>query len=422
MKSFFKLILSIFLTLFFISCENKIKSELNVLTNKTFQFKNENGQEFNLESGKHKIEFEIGANEFEMSYLRIVTKSGFIFDDRESISLKLPTPRKLLELQSSLILSGNTLGQPFGLEIKRTPGQRTDHFDITFFDKQNSSVILGTTSLEYSSDTAFYNADKLTFLRSFQEVKRSQRAVVFAINSDAGRMLKLEATLPKEITNHITDYAAMFYIAPWVYARYGDVTWMLGKNYSESELSQKWSGPIKNYAVIDYLSAVHSGDQFSYATPLDHLPLKKNQLRFVYTSACKSESADEFILKYNAAVAVGHRALSFSPMFSFSLIRNWTYGNTVAESVNTAYQSGKIWLYGLSAVLIAPLWEVLGGKFLGWKNTSDMLYSSELMISYTDDMTPYQLTINDSAVLNRSNNLYASNIKILEASKLQDLI
>lgn len=116
-------------------------------------------------------------------------------------------------------------------------------------------------------------------------------------------------------------------------------------------------------------------------------------MRLVYTEGCGSGSAWHFIDHHNAAAAVGHKSTSASPLFAFSIVRNWVYGRDLATSVHRGWESGKRKARTLNAVSFGKL-----ADFGGWRDVEHMIESSEPMLSWTPEIPPKKMKISLSAV------------------------
>src|SRR5690606_30654551 len=110
---------------------------------------------------------------------------------------------------------------------------------------------------------------------------------------------------------------------------------------------------------------LHAGDQ---ELPMDataeSLGLKKNQLRVVYTGACESKHGTEWMLDYGAVAAGGQRETSASPLFQFTVLRQWVYGFSFEDALINGYSAGKRKAKALEWITFAKLWEDKTGIFL----------------------------------------------------------
>ncbi|MEK6625705.1 MAG: hypothetical protein AABY86_12090, partial [Bdellovibrionota bacterium] len=260
---------------------------------------------------------------------------------------------------------------------------------------------------EYEPDKVLFDAKENQFLASYQAVKRKQRAAVIRINGDVDSMIYLPKKFGQleETLDHIVNYGGMLLISPWAYARYANVSWIIGDdNKSTEQTDEKWKTVAKEYPVIDYFAFVHSGDQRISTDgtrdrmTMETIGLKKNQLRLVYTGACSSGSGTEWLKQYASAGAGGQRGTSASPIFQFSVLKKWVYGFDFEDSVVKAWKAAVRKVRALEWITFAKFWEEKTGVLM-WRNVDELLYDSEILISYTKELPAANLKINQSAVL-----------------------
>lgn len=309
--------------------------------------------------------------------------------------LQLPPADEVLQSLDNTELESYELQQEFSLLIQRRVDFKEDHYGISFFSPDRKKN-LASASFGYKPKEANFDEETQSYLRSYQNVKRRHRAVVLAIDADLDRTLDLPE-LFSESLDIVANYGAALLMAPWAYVRYAEVAWILGDRTADSNyVSKTWTRVFRKSPVVDFMAFTHSGRDEDMAYEMKGLGKKENQLRYVYTSACSSGSAEHYIADYNAAVAVGHAKMSASPLFSFSIYRNWNYGRSLSSSLYRSFQRGRD---------RAHLIGMLGRSQIEehWDNVEDMIDSSEPMVSWTPELPPNQIFVNLSAVPNREN-------------------
>lgn len=352
--------------------------------------------------GQYRARLKISDDRDQASELRISKTSSPA--DGAPFLLRLPRAKDFLRVNEPQRLSSDRIGQPFSLVVTREVDlNRKDLIGVSFYSS-DFQTLLAVAKFEHESAEVAYDPEKMEFLRSYQEVRRSQRGLFFAVDADADSLLTGIGTpaFLSDVVDGVLNYGAMVYIAPWMWARYQNVRWILGDDVVTSgKETGHWAELLKRYPVIDYFSFVHDGTQRKLARPLWTLERKKHQIRWVYTGACRSGSADEFVRYLNAAMGTGHARISASPLFQFTILRNWAYGESAGESVMRGFEAGRKKVEQISFATFSRLWENKTGV-LYWSSFHDMLESSEPMMSWTSELPPQNLFVGLSAVPSRS--------------------
>jgi len=411
-----KILLLLFGLSFLLGCQ-EVHSELDILSPQSkkdvFEVRNLNGDLQTLQPGRYTMTIKFAKHDGDYSEIWIYPPN--CKKTIAKLAIKLPSADDFLNVNGVLKLYSDEIDQDFSMLVTRQVDIDEDHIGVTFYDK-NFDHIIATSEFRHKSTRVAYDEQNMKFLQSYQKVRYSQRAVVFPI--DGGLDWMLEGNLGKDL-NAVVNFGAMVLIAPWIYFRYPHVYWILGP-HSQYYLRAKWKKAVLGSPVIDYFSFTHEGVAPLNARALDRLPKKKNQLRFVYDEGCQSSSSYYFIQHYNATVAVGHRANSASPLFSFSILRNWTYGASAAKAVYKGYQAGKFHIMALNAVTFKKF-----AEWGGWGTPEEMLKDSEPMLSWTHELPPSKLFVKLSAVPKRQNALdreidegYASRILHIQEGQL----
>jgi len=405
---FLKLLTLIVALLLTVGCKKSIEGKMNVAQPEgapDLVMKTSDGKLLKLPKGDMKVDLVVDGKHPEKSYLKLYLRKGNR-KYRPEIPVRLPNINDLLGANDPVRLEGQNLGQNFGIMLVRQIRPGKDLFTMTLHDKEFDSM-LGKMTFEYEPEKVLYDAKKGEFLASYQKVKRKQRAAVIRINGDVDRMLALPKKFGwlEQTLDHIVNYGGMVLVSPWAYVRYANVKWIIGDdNKSERNTDEKWKEVVKKYPVIDYFAFVHSGDQRVRTDgngprmTQHELGLKNNQLRLVYTGACSSGSGTEWIKDYSAVGAGGQRNTSASPIFQFQVLKKWAYGYDFETSVVKTWKSAVAKLRALEWITFAKYWEDKTG-ILYWKNVDDLLYDSEIMISYTNQVPAKNLRVSQSAIL-----------------------
>lgn len=296
--------------------------------------------------------------------------------------IHLPAADDVLHTLEPMRIQSDVLGQPFDLVIDREIGPDFDIVGINFLHPFTNEL-LGTVEFQNRASRAAYDEESGQFLRNYQKVKQSQRVAVVPIDARID-----------DAWNGLVNFASILMIAPWLNSKYVKVYWIIGEETNRfSLIYDQWKQAIEQSPVIDYFPFVHAGVDSSNIKPVRYLPLKEHQLRYAYTSGCYSGSASRYIADYNAAIATGHRETSASPLFSFTIVRQWTYGKSIQEAVKIGWEAGKKRADDMSSFLVGEK-----SSLNYWNSVEDLLHQSEPMISWTREMHPMHLTIEKSAV------------------------
>ncbi|MBI2521865.1 MAG: hypothetical protein HYV97_15725 [Bdellovibrio sp.] len=405
MKNFVRGISLLTICLMFYGCKTSIDARLTVLEDGAFIVRTAEDGVLSLPKVALDAELVVDGKKPEKSYLKLHMRKG-TRKYRPEIPVRLPKLDILLGSNDPIRLDAKALGQDFGIMLMREIRPGKDLFTMTFHDSEFDTTI-GKMVFEYEPDKILFDAKNNEFLASYQAVKRKQRAVVIRINGDVDSMISLPQKFGwlEETLDHIVNYGGMVLVSPWAYARYANVSWIIGDgNKSTEQTDEKWKAVAKEYPVIDYFAFVHSGDQRIYSSEtrdqmtMETIGLKKNQLRLVYTGACSSGSGSEWLKEYATAGAGGQRGTSASPIFQFSVLKKWVYGFDFEDSVVKAWKGAIRKVRALEWISFAKLWEEKTG-FMMWRNADDLLHDSEILISYTQELPAANLRINQSAVL-----------------------
>ncbi|HXH75196.1 MAG TPA: hypothetical protein VNJ08_09545 [Bacteriovoracaceae bacterium] len=394
------LLIMIFAILIY-GCKLEIETKIKVTDSAPLIVQTRDGEKLILPVGDIKGELVIDGKKPENSFLKLyLMRNNKKF--RPEIPLKLPDINTLLGSNDPVKLESKELGQTFGMMVMRQIRPGKDLFIMTFHDAEftNSSAEM---SFEYEPSKVLYDENKKEFLASYQTVKRKQRALVVRIDGDIDGGLSMARSFGwlEKTLDHIVNYSGAALISPWAYARYSEVKWVIGDESRDDKDANKWKGVVKEFPVIDYFAFVHSGSQeLPDNLNAEELSLKKNQLRVVYTGACYSKHGTEWIKDFTAVAAGGQRGLSASPLFQFTVLRKWVYGYSFENSLIDAYHAGARKVRALEWITFAKLWQNKTGV-LAWKNVDDMLTSSEILFSYTDEVPAKNLHISQSAILSK---------------------
>ncbi|HAZ14653.1 MAG: hypothetical protein A2X86_06195 [Bdellovibrionales bacterium GWA2_49_15] len=391
--------------LFLFGCKTSIDTRLTILETGAFVVRTAEDGILSVPKAEMAADLVIDGKKPEKSYITLHLRKG-TKKYRPEIPVRLPKLDVLLGSNDPIRLDAKELGQDFGIMLMREIRPGKDLFTMTFHDSEFNSTI-GKMVFEYEPSKVLFDAKKNEFLASYQAVKRKQRAAVIRINGDVDSMLALPKKFGwvEETLDHIVNYGGMVLISPWAYARYANVSWIMGDdNKSTEQTDEKWKTVAKEYPVIDYFAFVHSGDQRIYSNgtsermTMETIGLKKNQLRLVYTGACSSGSGTEWLKGYASAGAGGQRGTSASPIFQFSVLKKWVYGFNFEDTVVKTWTSAVRKVRAVEWISFAKFWEDKTGVLM-WRNVDDMLHDSEILISYTKELPASNLRINQSAVL-----------------------
>ncbi len=331
--------------------------------------------------------------------LTIFTSKG-----EHNIDFNIKNNRDILYTNKPVHINSSESGQPVHLVFTREVEKEFDRINVTVFDRRHKTLLATMQIINDNGDDKHaYDENKGEFLQSYQGIKTSQRSLVFKINGDLDKNMKMGPNFKwvGNLTDSTVNYGALVLVSPWVYSRYWKVNWLLGNDgESDREQEKAWRTALKEAPVVDYVSWVHRGKQ---GLKKDWMKdKKKHQLRMVYVGACDSKGSKEFIEDYNAAVASGHRNTSASPLFQFSYLRNWVYGRSHKDAIKSAWNWGNGIVSGMDFFNITSWWMRAFGETSPWKNSKEMLYDSEMMISYTPELRSSEVEISLSAVPDRN--------------------
>jgi hypothetical protein len=185
---------------------------------------------------------------------------------------------------------------------------------------------------------------KPSFLREYQqEVISKNRAVVFGIKTEAGRMIPLLPEVLEPTADGVVDFVSYLIIAPWLKVKYSKVYVL----YSSSKIRETWEEAFSKYHVVDFFSATHgasvdSGEQFTFLYPSSLVSSRKpGQLRLAYTTSCYSQSFRLAVARFDAAAGVGHTGVSASPFVVYRIMRHWAEGDSLSIAIQKAWAKGK---------------------------------------------------------------------------------
>ena len=304
----------------------------------------------------------------------------------KTFELYLPDAKVFLDAVRPLEITTEQSHQPFFLEVTKVADLKQDHYGLTFMSADKKEII-ATAEFQYKGDSVAYDEKNKDFLESFQSVRRSQRGTVLPIDSGLGGAM-----------GSVANHSAQVYIAPWIYARYSEVSWIIGYG-NEDEIPNQWKSVIDKSPVVDLFLFNHGGADIQGLRNSDQLGWKRHQIRLLYTEGCESASSDyfeTFLSKYNAAVGIGHRETSASPFFSFSLIRFWTYGSSALSATKAAWDIGAFLARTVDYISFKTLSSGL------WNSQDAMIRESAMGLEWTAEMPPEKLYIDQSTVINRA--------------------
>jgi hypothetical protein len=345
-----------------------------------------------------------GTHDMQISIARSASSPSSIAlkDMNQKFRISLPPAKDLASITKPLVLSSDQLQQPIQMTFEREADSNVDHYGVTI-SSQDGSTVLATARFDYTkSSTQAYDEQNKTFLMSFQDVKRSQRAVFIPIDGmlDGNFYIPVgENAIAGDFPiNSIVNHSAMILLAPWVYARYSTVEWFISINeMNDNDILNKVKDGVNSSPVIDLFAFNHGGNDAGTIDVAKQNGLKTSQLRLVYTEGCDSSGyISSFLSDDNAAVAIGHSGTSASPLFAFNIVHSWTYG----ESAHASMVSG--WLFGTGLLEIADMLSFDQLHKTLWDSHDDMIKESEPQIVWTSEMTPDKLNIDTSAVLMRN--------------------
>ena len=322
----------------------------------------------------------------------------------KTIRLQLPPAKELGAIKSGAILESGSIRQPFHVTVSRDQDPGVDFVGLSFSDPESGELL----ATAHFKNSWVEDSSKNSFVKNYQNWKRSQRAVVFAIDGglDGGGALDV-----------LVNGSAKNFIAPWIYARYAHVEWLLSKKSHDSDgIEKAWKRAFEKSAVVDYMAFTHGGHDMDIASSMPLTVKKEHQLRYVYTEGCSSGSAFEFIREFNALAATGHAETSASPFFAFPLVRAWTYGKNLENTVKDGWSGGKSMIHtlnlggGLDAIL-----KKMGMGF--WPSVEDMIRDSEPMLSWTPEAYPTQIQIGQNPLPERKD----SKAKMIYQNRISEL-
>lgn len=406
-----KKILTHLIMLLSLTACNEIDIELNVIAKKlSLDLIATDSSSITIPNAKHDGKVKIDEKEMIMA----LNKDGKEFE----FSFKTKGKDSILYSNEPMRISSEQSEQPVTLIVNRVIKKDFDVINLSIYDREEKEL-LATTQLinKNGGDKRTFDENKNEFLSSYQKLKSSQRTLIFEIDGEVDAMMRLIGNLENAADN-IVNYSAMVYVSPWAYSRYSKIHWILSDD-AEDEIPQQkaWSSAIKESPVIDFVSWVHSGNQYLKKSWVKGK--KENQLRMVYVGACSSGNSQIFITDHNAAVANGHRNTSASPLFQFSFFRNWIYGKSFSGAIKSAWESGVIKAKTLEFLTFAPLWQKSAGGIGGyWKDVDAMLYDSEMLIAYTADIPANNVSVDVSAI--RTKKIKRLEIITEEASKINE--
>lgn len=364
-----------------------------------------NGRSQAIAAGAYDISIKWSDSTSSQASIKLFRPDSFIILDEFDITL--PPADDFLHILNPITLSSSELEQPFDLVVIRKVDIDYDQIGVTFKAPDSEDDIYATAQFDHRSTRIAFDEKSQSFLRSYQKVKYSQRGLMFPIDGALG----------SDFLNDVVNFAGKLLIAPWVYARYSHIEWVLNAGEADQLIKKRWIRLIEKYPVVDYFAFVHGGTDDRIIKPLSEVPKKEHQLRFAYSEGCGGGSQFEYIENYNTAVSAGHKGTSASPLFAFPLVRQWAYGESAQESVKRGYAQGTQTARIIQHTPLAYLWN----KFVKgyWTSTDDMLESSEPMLAWTPDLPPSKLYVGLSAVVNRESliqkSVHESTIRQLEA-------
>jgi len=389
------------------SCKDKFEATLKIYENSDFVVKTSDQETIPLQAGSTRSTLVINTRRPEKSYFTLNIRTPFTTLSKR-VPLNLPQLDNLLAANDAIRLDSTTIGQSFGMMIMRTPGRDKESFSITFHDPGFNQTI-GEMTFETDKIPELKESD--FFIKEYQEVKRKHRAAVIKIDGEIESQLSMPRGLKwlEKTIDHVVNYSGVVLISPWVYARYKHITWEVGSDHGD--FASAWKATVEKYPVIDYFAFVHSHNQwlprkkdtpFLMSAPLsmDDLGLKQNQLRAVYTGACRSGDSSEWLTNYAAVVAAGQRNLSASPLFQFVVVTKWIYGFSFEDSISKAWQAAIRRVKALEWVTFAKLWQKNHGVLL-WDSADDMLFDSEIIYSFTKEALASEIDITKTQKLSK---------------------
>ncbi len=373
------------------------RTELHVIPSDdgtVFMLKDQFGKFRRIEAGAHKARIELSSTRATL----VFPGRDYPRDPQDAVKFRfnIPSRDEFLYSNAPLAISAAFSGQPVNLVVARDVEKEFDRINVSLYNEEDTKLIATAQLINKNgSDKRSFDEEKGEFLSSYQKVKMSQRALVFEINGAVDDMFWMVGGVENALDN-IVNYGAAAYIAPWAYARYYKVNWILSDGSDSSDYQkEKWQNALRSAPVVDYVSWVHEGDQYVNRSWLEGK--KEHQLRMVYIGACNSGASVSFIREQNAAVTSGHRGLSASPLFQFSIFRNWAYGRSYRSAVQKGWFWGKAKAKVLEYATFANFWAEKTGLGM-WDDVDDMLQSSEPLLAYTADLHARDVSVGLSTV------------------------
>jgi hypothetical protein len=116
--------------------------------------------------------------------------------------------------------------------------------------------------------------------------------------------------------------------------RYYAESWYFTQNEKgacKDEFIAALSKALDKYPAVDLYLLAHSNKYIEWVESLSEA--QRQHIRFVYNTGCHNQSQGETWLALGADAYIGHPGESDSPFFYYHLLRHWTRGETLAESL-----------------------------------------------------------------------------------------
>jgi len=119
-------------------------------------------------------------------------------------------------------------------------------------------------------------------------------------------------------------YLRKYYAEYWYFTQAAD-------GQHEHEFTAALAHALATYPNVDLYLLAHTN---KYIKWVETLPESQRQrIRFVYNTGCYNEKQGPDWLALGANTYIGHPGVSLSPFFYFFLLRHWTQGATLAETL-----------------------------------------------------------------------------------------
>jgi len=380
-----------------IACNQEVETEIHVL----------NDQKLELCKSKHCLVLTEGIYPITLKFSQSGQRSKLIVYTRaerrgqEEFFINLPKPDDLLSSTTPVRMESDFIGQDFSVILNHQIELGKDSYGLVFYKDERFLDEIASAQFRLEPEKAAFDEKNQNFLASYQRVRYQQRAALVAIDADIDGLIGSPRQLEwaSKSLDFVVNYVGKLLLMPWIHYRYAKVRWILGDKTEDQEyVTAKWNEVFDSSPVVDHFALVHSGNSLTRQIETENK--KVNQLRLSYNSGCYSGSSSSDIINEQATSGMGHRALSASPLFSFSIIRNWTYDHDLEDATKRGVRSAENFLKTVAIGDFIAFWAKRFGTN-DWESGDDIIKTSEPMLSWTDDLPPNHLFISLSAIPER---------------------